>query len=185
MKKFIFSYVIAKIFFCGFTLIYFLRYTLSILNVMGIILNKWKGWVLYMVNVKSIIIIAVSVVILCGGIYGIKYMLDFKKYKETINGIKIENVDLSKVKDGNYTGNFDAIFIGAEVNVKVENHKILDIELVKHKNERGKKAEVIPERVVQAQSLQVDTVSGATNSSKVILRAIENALNWENIGKYI
>lgn len=132
--------------------------------------------ILYMVNTKIIIIIAVSAAILIGGVYSIKYMLDLKKYKETINGINIENVDLSKVKDGNYTGNFDAIFIGAEVNVKVEDHKIIDIQLVKHKNERGKNAEIIPERVVQAQSLQVDAVSGATNSSKVILKAIENAL---------
>lgn len=129
-----------------------------------------------MVNTKIIIIMAVSAAILIGGVYGIKYMIDFKKYKDTINGINIEKIDLSKVKDGNYTGNFDATFIGAEVNVKVENHKIIDVELVKHKNERGKKAEIIPERVVQAQSLQVDTVSGATNSSKVILKAIENAL---------
>ncbi|NOW05431.1 uncharacterized protein with FMN-binding domain [Clostridium beijerinckii] len=30
--------------------------------------------------------------------------------------------------------------------------------------------------VVKAQSLQVDTISGATNSSKTILKAIENAL---------
>lgn len=129
-----------------------------------------------MVNAKNIVIIVISIAILAGVVYGAKYMLDLKKYKETINGINIENVDLSKVKDGNYTGNCDAIVIGAEVNVKVENHKIINVELVKHKNERGKNAEIIPERVVQAQSLQVDTVSGATNSSKVILKAIENAL---------
>lgn len=134
------------------------------------------GRILYMVNTKRIIIIAVSAAILIGGVYSIKYMLDLKKYKETINEINIENVDLSKVKDGNYTGNFDAILIGAEVNVKVEDHKIIDVELVKHKNEKGKNAEIIPERVVQAQSLQVDAISGATNSSKVILKAIENAL---------
>ena len=132
-----------------------------------------------MVSTKRIIIMVVSAAILIGGVYGIKYMLELKKYKETINKINVEKIDLSKVKDGNYTGNCDAIFIGAEVNVKVENHKIIDVELVKHKNERGKKAEIIPERVVQAQSLQVDAVSGATNSSKVILKAIENALESE------
>lgn len=129
-----------------------------------------------MVNAKNIIVIVISIAILAGVVYGAKYMLDLKKYKETINAINIQNVDLSKVKDGNYTGNCDATVIGAEVNVKVENHKIVNVELVKHKNERGKNAEIIPERVVQAQSLQVDTVSGATNSSKVILKAIENAL---------
>lgn len=127
-------------------------------------------------NVTKLIVTAVSLVILCGVAYSIKYISDLNKYKDIINGISIEKIDLSKVDDGKYTGKFDAIFIGASVNVKVRNHKIVDIELTKHKNERGKRAEVIPERVVKVQSLQVDTVSGATNSSKVILKAIENAL---------
>ena len=64
----------------------------------------------------------------------------------------------------------------AKVSVTVKDNKITDITLLNHKNERGKPAEVIPEKVLKAQSLQVDTISGATNSSKVILKAIENAL---------
>lgn len=125
---------------------------------------------------RKIIIVAVGVVILCGGAYCIKYVSDLRKYKKIISGISINKVDLAKVKDGNYTGKFDAIIIGAEVKVKVKDHQIQAVNLVKHKSERGKRAEVIPEKVVKAQSLQVDTVSGATNSSKVILKAIENAL---------
>ncbi len=41
---------------------------------------------------------------------------------------------------------------------------------------RGK-AEKIPDKVLEEQSLQVDIVSGATFSSKVILKAVEDALN--------
>ncbi|MDD3224842.1 MAG: FMN-binding protein [Clostridium sp.] len=129
-----------------------------------------------MSNLKKIIVAAVVLAILGGGAYGIKYMLELRDYRETIKNISINKVDLSKVKDGDYNGSFDAIFVAAEVNVKVKNHKIMDIKLIKHKTERGKKAEVIPQKVVKAQSLQVDTISGATNSSKVILKAIENAL---------
>jgi uncharacterized protein with FMN-binding domain len=127
-------------------------------------------------NVKKLIIVVVSGIILCTGAYFIKYISDVKKYKNIIKEISIDKVDLSKVQDGNYIADFDAIVIGAKVNVSVKNHEIADVQLVEHKNERGGGAEVIPERVVKAQSLQVDTVSGATNSSKVILKAIENAL---------
>ena len=67
-------------------------------------------------------------------------------------------------------------FIAAKVEVDIKDKKISNIKLLEHKNERGGKAEVIPERVVEAQSLKVDTISGATNSSKVILEAIQNAL---------
>jgi len=37
-------------------------------------------------------------------------------------------------------------------------------------------AELITDMVIDSQSLKVDVVSGATYSSKIILKAIENAL---------
>ena len=99
-----------------------------------------------------------------------------KEYKERVAAIEIENVDLQKVADGEYTGDFDAIFVKATVKVVVKDHKIEAIELIQHDNGRGANAEVIPDNVVKAQSLLVDTISGATSSSKVILEAIEQAL---------
>jgi uncharacterized protein with FMN-binding domain len=52
----------------------------------------------------------------------------------------------------------------------------MDIQLVKHRNGQGSWAEAMLTKVVDAQSLDVDTVTGATLSSKVILRAIAKAL---------
>lgn len=92
----------------------------------------------------------------------------------------IPDVDLSKIADGIYKGSHKAFPVEAEVKVTIENHKIAGIELVKHSNGQGAVAEVIPDRVVGAQSLEVDIVSGATYSSKVILRAIEDALKSAN-----
>ena len=129
-----------------------------------------------MLNVKKIVLSAVCVMVLTVGIFGGKYLISVKQYKGTIKDIKIGTVDLSKVSDGKYTGSFDADFVAAKVSVTVKQHKITDIVLLKHKTERGKPAEVIPEMVVKTQTLQVDTISGATNSSKVILKSIENAL---------
>lgn len=129
-----------------------------------------------MSNVKKIVFSAVCIVILVVGIIGGKYLISVQKYKKAIRELKISNVDLSKISDGKYTGSYDVGYVGAKVAVTVKNNEIVDITLLSHKNERGKPAEVIPEKVVKAQSLQVDTISGATNSSKVILKAIENAL---------
>ncbi|KZL90766.1 FMN-binding protein [Clostridium magnum] len=127
-------------------------------------------------NFKKLVIGAVSVIMLFGGAYITNYFFNMMKYRTIIKELSISKVDLSKIPDGNFTGSFDAIFVEAKVNVIVKNHKIVDVKLINHKNERGQKAEVIPQKVVHAQSLQVDAVSGATNSSKVILKAIENAL---------
>jgi len=129
-----------------------------------------------MVNVKKIIIIAICVAAFSGGIFGANYLISLHKYKKIVSEININSIDLSKVHDGTYTGSYDAIFVGAEVEVTVKNNKITDIKLLNHKTERGKPAEVIVDDVKEKQSLQVDAISGATNSSKVILKAIENAL---------
>lgn len=130
-----------------------------------------------MTNVKKIILVAVSVMVLLVVIFGGKYLISVQKYKKTVKDIKISSVDLSKISDGKYTGSCDALYVAAEVSVTVKNHKITNIILLKHKTERGKQAEIITDKVMKAQSLQVDTISGATNSSKVILKSIENALD--------
>ncbi len=132
---------------------------------------------------KVVAIIVIIGIVLAGffGYRGIRSYLDLKKYQQQIEEIKVENVDLESIPDGMYIGKAEVLWIAAEVKVIVQDHKIVNIDLIKHKNERGASAEVIPQKVVETQSLQVDAVSGATNSSKVILKAIENAL--ENAGE--
>jgi uncharacterized protein with FMN-binding domain len=99
-----------------------------------------------------------------------------REFQQRINAIEIENIDLQQVADGEYEGEYDAAIVKARVKVIVKDHHIVDIELLQHKNGRGKPAEVIPAQVIAAQSLQVDTISKATYSSKVILEAIEQTL---------
>lgn len=99
-----------------------------------------------------------------------------KEYNARVAAIEIENVDLQQVADGEYIGEYDAILVKVKVRVTVKNHAIETIELLQHNNGRGEAAEVIPDQVIKAQSLRVDTISGATSSSKVILEAIELAL---------
>ncbi|EKQ55470.1 MULTISPECIES: FMN-binding protein [unclassified Clostridium] len=129
-----------------------------------------------MLNVKRILLGAASLVVIAGIIFGGRYLISVINYKKAIKELTINRVDLSKISDGKYTGSYDISLISAKVSVTVKDHKIENIDLLEHKNERGKPAEVIPSMVVKAQSLQVDTISGATNSSKTILKAIENAL---------
>ncbi len=51
-----------------------------------------------------------------------------------------------------------------------------NINILEHRNERGKSAEAVTNRIVEEQTIDVDAVSGATNSSTVIKKAVENAL---------
>ena len=105
------------------------------------------------------------------------YFVDFSNYLNAIDEIKISDVDLENVEDGTYIGEYDAGYVYAKVKVVVYNHTITSVEILKHVTERGKSAEVITEDIVENQSVKVDAVSSATNISKVIMKACENALS--------
>lgn len=110
-------------------------------------------------------------------IFGIiEAKLSIEANLENLADKEISNIDLSKVRDGVYTGSYKMFPIDVEVEVTVSKHRISEIKLIKHNNGQGKSAEVIPDRVVEAQTLEVDIVTGATYSSIVILKAIENAI---------
>jgi uncharacterized protein with FMN-binding domain len=64
------------------------------------------------------------------------------------------------------------------VRVTISEGKVVDLELIKHfaswKGERAN--EIIPQRILAEQPTEVDAVSGATNSSRVITNAVQQAL---------
>lgn len=87
--------------------------------------------------------------------------------------------DLSYFSDGNYTGEYSLLPVHVKVQVSVSEHQIADIAILEHDNGLGSTAESITFDVIEQQSLDIDAVSGATVSSKCILKAIENALEGE------
>lgn len=99
--------------------------------------------------------------------------------EEAVGAIEIGSVDLSEIEDGTYGGTFIAGMIRSDVRVVVENGTMVEIEILRHDTGRGEGAEAIVDDVLAAQSLDVDLITGATNSSKVILKAIENALTGD------
>jgi len=127
---------------------------------------------------KLTIIIAIVLSVIAGIAITAKVVIgNMEANLEELKNISIQNVDLTDVADGIYFGEYTALPVSAKVNVTVEGHRIKDVELIEHMNGQGSGAEVIPATVVGKQTLQIDTISGATYSSKVILKAIENALN--------
>ena len=64
--------------------------------------------------------------------------------------------------------------------VTIKKNKIYNIDILKHDNERGQRAESIIDSIIQKQRFDVDAISGATNSSLVIEKACENAVREGN-----
>jgi len=107
------------------------------------------------------------------------YQVGFSRYQKQIREITINETELSDFPDGEYIGESDAGYIYAKVKITVKDGKIVKAELLEHRNERGASAEKLLNNVVLEQRIGVDTVSGATNSSRVIEKACENALKGE------
>ena len=85
----------------------------------------------------------------------------------------------SKYKDGTYTGVGQGFRPGLTVAVKIKNNKITNIQIITINDTPSYYTEpinIIPSEIIQAQSTNVDAVSGATHSSNGIMNAVADAL---------
>ena len=125
---------------------------------------------------KKVLIGIVAVVVMIGlaGLFFASQGLDEGKQ------VSINEVDLSKLDDGVYTGSYDHGRWTNQVEIRVENHEIVEIRKVEGFEHKAA-METIHERVLESQSLLVDVVSGATVSSKAYLKAIEHALQGDPV----
>lgn len=91
----------------------------------------------------------------------------------------VAKVPEGKMKDGTYVGKGMGYNDYIRIAVTVKDDKIVDIKIVSQKDDEPyfTNASVIIENVLKKQSTDVDTVSGATYSSKGILAAIADALS--------
>ena len=82
-------------------------------------------------------------------------------------------------KPGTYTGEADGIHGKVQVEVTVDENKITDVKVVKHDETPGVSDNAIksvPADIVKYQTLAVDTVAGASVTSKAIIAAVTQAL---------
>lgn len=125
---------------------------------------------------KKIVLCAVMLFLLVGLVWGVYYLESVTDYKQAVKETTFEEINISDISDGVYIGEYDVNFIYAKVEVTVEEGEIVSINILEHRHERGKAAEKVIEKIIEEQKIDVDAVSGATNSSTVIKKAVENAL---------
>ncbi|MDF2520091.1 MAG: flavocytochrome c [Clostridia bacterium] len=85
----------------------------------------------------------------------------------------------SLFKPGTYTGEADGIHGKVQVEVTVDENKILEVKVVKHDETPGVSDSAItniPKDIVEYQTLAVDTVAGASVTSNAIIVAVGQAL---------
>ena len=131
----------------------------------------------------------VSMLAIVGVLLGYNSVLDARAKEDEIARLSAqvvgnvqsdsENGDSTNYKDGTYTGEADGFGGTIQVEVKIEKSKIAEINVVSAEKEDGAylsmAKDIIP-KIIDAQSADVDTISGATFSSTGIKNASEQAL---------
>jgi len=103
-----------------------------------------------------------------------------KEHQEARN-LPIEAINFSQLKDGTYVGQYDGGMYQwrkNEVEVVIESGKVISIRLLNRDDPKAENSDhsILFKRVMQAQSLEVDAISGATLTSNAYLKAVEIAL---------
>ena len=131
----------------------------------------------------------VSMLAIVGVLLGYNSVLDVRAKEDEIAWLSVQvagngqsdsgNGGSTNYKDGTYTGEADGFGGTIQVEVKIEKSKIAEINVISAEKEDGAylsmAKDIIP-KIIDAQSADIDTISGATFSSTVIKNASEQAL---------
>lgn len=125
------------------------------------------------------ILIGLGIVVGLIIIFGIAFFFRARQMVKIIDSAVIEDVDLTQIEDGVYAGEFGEFLVDVKLEVTVMDHEITGIEIIEQRAGPGYEALETIDRIIEAQSPNVDVVSGATGSSKSIMIAVQKALTVE------
>jgi fumarate reductase flavoprotein subunit len=87
--------------------------------------------------------------------------------------------EITPMEPGTYTETVEGMYEGMVVEVTLSEKEIEKVEVIEHSETQGVSdaaLEQIPEKIVEAQSVSVDTISGATYTSEGIITAVRKAI---------
>ena len=122
---------------------------------------------------KALLVIACIIGIAVGGV---RLVMDKQVWKMATQLDAVAAVAPEQVADGTYEGAAETPLVKVAVEVTVQAHKLKDIQLLRHENGQGAPAEAMLPDMLSRNTSEVDTISGATLSSKAIRAAMRDAL---------
>ena len=122
---------------------------------------------------KTLLVIACVIGVAVGGI---RLVMDRQVGKMYAQLDAVAFAAPEQVADGTYEGTAETPLVKVSVEVTVQDHVIREIKLLRHENGQGAPAEAMLPEMLSRNTSEVDSVSGATLSSKSIRAAVRNAL---------
>jgi len=121
---------------------------------------------------KTVLIIATT-----GILIGLLFMAASFFNLQRIRSMTIKEPDLKGLENGTYIGRAEVGGFSYVVEVIMTNHRIEDIKVLKNRNSSyARWAETVIYKILRYQTLKVDAVTGATTSSKALMKAVSNSL---------
>lgn len=147
-------------------------------------LSKYKSWIYYHRILTAAFILTIVIhIVQVGGIQVQKIILGTggsTSQKVTVSDLN-KTFQGATLKDGVFIGEADGYRPGLKVSVEVKNNTIVSIQILEQNevNPRyyQKALDNIPQSILDNQTTDVDTVSGATFTSTGIINAVNNALS--------
>lgn len=106
----------------------------------------------------------------------IVFYFRFQQMTRIMEAEVVTEIDLATIEDGVYTGEYGEFLVYVKVEVTVDSHTITAIDIIDQRAGPGYEATETVDQILEAQSPDVDGVSGATGSSRSIMIAVRNAL---------
>jgi len=89
---------------------------------------------------------------------------------------KMPQIDVASIPDGTYSAKWGSFVVKADLDVVVSGGKIEKINMKKMDSGKGYEGLETIDRIISGQKVNVDAVTGATYSSKVIMITTAKAL---------
>lgn len=124
-----------------------------------------KGWKILLGLIVLLLVLAAGAMVVMGG-----------QVRE-MDKLEFSAADPAAMADGIYKGHAGALLVKADVEVTIRAGRIAGVDIARHDNGMGASAEAVPQAMVAQNTVDVDTVAGATASSLVIKAAALNALD--------
>lgn len=122
----------------------------------------------------KILFIIVLIVVVLGVIFYFVGTKDMDKIREYV----IPEINMSLIKDGNYTGSCNIGRWSVTVQVTVLNNKITQLEIFEKNDSMFEKTmNIVNKNILNKSNPSFDTITGATITSKCYIIAISEALN--------
>lgn len=119
-----------------------------------------------------------GLIVLCVILLFISYMQQkTRKQMKEVAKLPFYDVSVDEVPDGTYEGETFTSFMHVKLLVTVQNHQIMDIQVLENEGSRGQHVEPILKRMIQENKSVVPAEKGEEIASIVFISCVDDALS--------